>query len=248
MSTKNRKHPPRIGEKLFRFILEKSELRSLLGDYEELYKDIAQNRGRFIASLWYGFQILNAIPSAVWDSIKWRFVMIRNYLKTAFRMMKRQKVYTLLYIIGLSIGMTGCILIILYIQFELSYDRYHEDVTDIYRVVYDRPGQGNMNATTFGSLAPALMKDVPEVLYASRIRRFEYTISSKDHLFTERNFFFADPQFFDVFSFPLISGNPKTALNEPFSILITEKMAQKYFGSNDPLEKHFLLTIVKSTQ
>jgi putative ABC transport system permease protein len=103
------------------------------------------------------------------------------------------------------------------------------------------PDQINPNATTFGTMAPALMQDFPEVLSASRIRRSESVVSCDNHLYHERNFFFADPEFFDVFTFHLISGDPKKAISEPFSVLITQNIAEKYFGNENPVGKILLI-------
>ena len=88
MNKKDRQHLPHIGEKLLHWILPESEKDTLLGDYEELYKNLAQRRGRFIAGLWYVFQIVLTIPTVIWDSIKWSLVMIRNYLKIFTRNIK----------------------------------------------------------------------------------------------------------------------------------------------------------------
>ncbi len=208
-----------------------------VGDLDEEFKEMCQRAGFRKARSWYWVQVLRSIPAYLRISILWGFVMFKNNLKTAFRHIKRHKGYSFINIAGLAIGMTCCILILLYIRYELSYDKFHEDDHDIYRIAFEIPNRLDMNASSFGLLAPALMRDFPEVQSAARIRRLESTVFYKNHAFTERNFFLADPEFFDVFTFPVISGDPEKALSEPFSVLVTQETAEKYFGDEDPMGK-----------
>ena len=166
--------------------------------------------------------------------------MFKNYLTIAVRNLVRHKVYSLINLSGLAIGMACCILIMLYVQYEFSYDRYHENVEQIYRVI----GEGKIGdeisqgAQMPGPLAPALLNDFPEIISATRIKNVENVlISYGEKRFYEERAFFADPSIFEVFSFALIKGNPKTALQPPYSIVITEEMAKKYFGDDDPMGK-----------
>jgi putative ABC transport system permease protein len=232
--------PPKLAERILG-ILSSSKRTGILGDTEEEYRMILSEKGRFRADMWYVWQILRPLPFFIRSALYWRFIMFKNYLKIALRHIKRHKGYSFINIAGLAIGMTCCILILLYIQYELSYDRFHEDAQDIYRVAFEIPDKLDMNASSFGLLAPALMRDFPEVLSATRIRKLESTVFYKNHAFTEKNFFLADPEFFDVFSFPVISGHPEKALSEPFSVLITRKTAEKYFGDEEPLGKTLLI-------
>ena len=159
--------------------------------------------------------------------------MFKNYLKIALRNMQRQKAYSILNIAGLTLGMTCCILLLLYIQFELSYDQYHENADRIYRVI--REGK----AFTPAPLGPKLMTDLPEVAYATRfIKRDDILISHLNNHFLEDNFYWADPEMFNIFTIPLIRGNPQTALLDPFSILLSARMAKKYFNDADPIGKN----------
>jgi len=166
--------------------------------------------------------------------------MIRNYLKTALRNIKRHKGYTIINFVGLLLGLISCLVIFLYIRYEMSYDRYHEFADDIYRINSEVPiqGQGSyINATSPGLLAPALLEDVPEVVVAARIRVQETVISLGERCFQENRFFIADPEILDIFTFPLLVGDAATALDMPYTLLITEEMAQKYFGTENPLGK-----------
>ena len=166
--------------------------------------------------------------------------MIKNYLKIAFRNIKKHKAYSFINISGLAIGMACCLLIVLHIQDELSYDAFHVNADRIFRVVTSTSGDGvPTNATgTFGT-GPALKEDFPEVVDFVRLRRMgqgtRIYIGHKDRKYYEERFFFADPGIFTVFNFPLIQGDAEKALSEPNSIVITEDMAEKYFGREDPM-------------
>jgi putative ABC transport system permease protein len=224
-----RNTPPKIGEKLFRFLLPEPEKQTLLGDYEELYKDMAQRRGRLIANLWYGSQIVLTIPTTFWNSIKWSVIMIRNYLKTAWRNMLRNKMVSCINLLGLTLGMTVSLCLIQLIRYELSYDGFHKDADRIYRIV-DRS-----SSRTQASLSNALVETFPEVEQAGRVTFFDGFMRIEDALVQNQRIYFADPEIMEIFSFPSKSGYDREALSEPFSILITRSTASKYFGTDDPV-------------
>ncbi len=169
--------------------------------------------------------------------------MLKNYLKIALRNMVRHKGYSFINIAGLGVGMACCILIFLWLQHELSYDRFHENSDRIFRVIAG--GQNAAKGTILplqGPLAPLLKKELPEVekyvrIYAFKIFSGEKLVSHQHKHFYTNNFFMVDPSFFEVFSFPFIKGDPRTALSDLGSIVITEEMAKKYFRNDDPLGK-----------
>ena len=164
--------------------------------------------------------------------------MFRNYLKIAFRNLLRRKLYSLINVLGLALGMACCLLIILFIQDELSYDRFHEKAEQIYRVAkIEKRNEGVVNyPLVFPVVAPKLQQDFPEVLNAVRFDpQLSVLVSRENKQFLEQRFFYADSSVFDVFTFPLIKGDPKIALKEPYTLILTEEMAEKYFGSEDPL-------------
>lgn len=164
--------------------------------------------------------------------------MIINYIKVAIRNFSRQKIYSFINIAGLALGMGLFILIFLYIQTELSYDRFNEKADRIYRVAEESSQDGRTvsHANIFPIIAPNLVKEFPEILSAVRFEKDpRVLVSLNGDKFIENRFFYADSSFFDIFSFPLIKGNPETALNDPYSLLLTEKTAKKYFGDKDPL-------------
>ncbi len=167
--------------------------------------------------------------------------MFNNYIKVVLRNISRNKLYSFLNIAGLAIGIACCILILLYVQDELSYDRFHENADRIYRVnshfsIKDRV----MNfATTAHVQGPLLKDEYPEVENYVRFNGYgsPRVIRYRDKRFTEEKFLWVDHTVFDVFSFKLLKGNPKQALKEPNTVVITEEMAKKYFRSEDPVDK-----------
>jgi putative ABC transport system permease protein len=160
--------------------------------------------------------------------------MLKNYFKIAFRNLVRHKAFSILNIAGLAIGMACSILILLWVQNELSYDRFHKNADRIYRVTCD--AMGFKAAVTPPGLVPDVKKEIPEIQASTRISKPETALFvAGDKRFEEKSLFFADSNFLQVFSFPLVKGDRNTALNRPDAILITEDMAKKYFGDKDPI-------------
>lgn len=240
MNKRNRHHPPRIGEKLFRLILPESEWRTLLGDYEELYEDLVDEKGKIIATLWYWFQILITFTSVFCDSMKWSVIMIGNYLKITLRNLKKHRGYSFINITGLAVGMACSILILLWIQDEMSYDTFHENADELYVVgTHNSDGDRVFTSTsTPTALGPALKEEYPEILDYVRFANgnLPYVLSTGEKRFNER-VRIADPAVLDMFTFPLQKGEPATALSDPHSVVMTENMAKKYFGDEDPIGK-----------
>jgi len=164
--------------------------------------------------------------------------MFTNYLKITFRNIERNKGYALINVFGLAIGLACSIFIILWIQDELCYDRYHEKADRIYRIVHESQSDGaiRQSVRTSAQLAPALVQDFPEVENAVRFSRNKYLIAYANKQFWH-NIYFADPSVFEIFTIPFTKGDPKTALNEPGSIVISEQMAAKYFEDENPIGK-----------
>ncbi len=166
--------------------------------------------------------------------------MFKNYFKTALRNLSRQKGYSFINITGLAIGMACCLLILMFINDELSYDNYHEKADRIYRVILHlKYGGREQNAAEVSSpMAKTLVRDYPEVEEAVRfLDRGSFLIKYEEKSFKEQDFIFTDPTFFKIFSIPLLKGDPRTALKDPFSLVLSKKTAEKYFGKEDPLGK-----------
>ncbi len=173
--------------------------------------------------------------------------MLKNYFKIAWRNLQKKKVYSVINILGLGVGMACCLLIFMFVQDELSYDNYHEKGDRIYRVTH---GSSSPEGVTEGSEAepfwvwgnapvgPALKQEFPEIEKIVQFSgRSDLLLSYGETTQQEDGVFFMDSTVFDVFSWELIEGNPKTALVAPFSIVLTESTAKKYFGDEDALGK-----------
>lgn len=165
--------------------------------------------------------------------------MFKNYLKVATRNILRQKEYSLLNILGLSIGLASFLLIFLFIRYHMSFDKYHENADRIFRVIQEDSMSASKTALTPNPLAPELAEAVPEIAYAIRIHKIhrKILVGRQNRFFKEEYFILTDPDVFRVFSFPLVKGNPSTVLREKFSVVISEEMAEKYFGNEDPVGK-----------
>ena len=164
--------------------------------------------------------------------------MYKNDLKMAIRNLRRNKGYSFLNIAGLAIGMACCLFILLWINDELSYDRYHENADRLFRVIFrGRMSNGEINfSTSPAPLAKVLINEFPEVLRATRLLRSRNVpVSYQEKHFNESLILYTDPNFIDVFSIPLIKGDPREVLRLPNSVVITKKAALKYFGRQDPL-------------
>ena len=168
-------------------------------------------------------------------------LMFTNYFNVAIRNLLRHKGYSFINIAGLAIGIACCLLIFLYVQDELSFDRHHENADRIYRLIgeYETGGQVIQTAGTPAPWAPALRRDYPEVENTVRMRGTitQWLITAEDRRFYEKRLYWAEETLFDIFSIPLLSGDPRTALKEPYSIVISETLAKKYFGDEDPMGK-----------
>ncbi len=165
--------------------------------------------------------------------------MIKNYLKIALRNLKIHKAYSFINIFGLAIGMTYCILIALYVQDELSFDRYHENAACIFRLVPDLGTDTEPRRLAQGSppMAPLIKAEFPEVVDAVRFSKTSGLFQYQDKQFQEDAVYFTDASIFNVFSFDLIKGNPEKILNSPNTLAINEKAALRYFGDEDPINK-----------
>jgi putative ABC transport system permease protein len=166
--------------------------------------------------------------------------MLKNYFKTALRNLFRQRGYSLINITGLAIGMACCLLILMFVNDELSYDNYSEYADRIHRITLKLKfgGRDFQAAVVSAPMAKTLVNDYPEVEEAVRfLNRGSYIIKYGENSFKERRFIFSDTTFFKVFGIPLLKGNPATALKDPNTLVLSKKTAEKYFGQEDPIGK-----------
>jgi len=176
--------------------------------------------------------------------------MLRNYFTIALRNIRKHKFFAAINILGMTIGITSCLLITLYVINEFSYDKFHANADRIYQVgLHGKIGGQDVHVTnTCPPMAAALVADIPEVESATRLNGWgKPTLRNGDIAFDEEKVFAADSNFFHFFSFKLISGNPTTALKEPNTVVLTEKIAKKYFGNESPLEKMLIIGNDKKT-
>jgi putative ABC transport system permease protein len=177
--------------------------------------------------------------------------MLKNYLIVAVRNILRHKFYSIINIAGLSVGMACTILILMWVQHEFSFDRFHENRDRIHRLEMKWDIGKKRGRFPFAQHAagPALVREYPEAIQSVRFRHSWHrpVVQYKNKKFHETNLIFAENSVFDIFTFPLIKGDPKSALTKPFSIVITEKMAKKYFGDENPIGKVLNITFQRMT-
>ena len=167
--------------------------------------------------------------------------MIKNFFLIAFRNARRNKAYTIINLLGLAIGIASSIMILLFVLDELSYDRHNEHFKEIYRISVSGKIQGNEfeAALSNAAMGVTLKTDFPEVEDFTRLYTFDGDpkVSYEEKVFIEENFYFVDSTFFNVFTAPAVYGNPEDMLSRPNTVVLTEEIARKYFGNEDPVGK-----------
>ena len=237
--------PPRLVWFILRWFADDEMLASMEEDLEARCAKAAEKYGSIQARLLCNLQGIVLLFSFSIESFFWGITMFRNYVKVAFRHIKRRKVYSFINILGLTIGMACFILIGLWVKDELSFDRFHQKKDRIFRVL-NRMQDGNAGFNITYALGPAVKADYPEVEDACRVWLwFGSHVKYQDKIYAERNIYLSDPSFFKIFSFPFKKGNPETALVDKYSIVLTEQMAQKYFGDENPIGKVLHLALLE---
>jgi len=231
--------------RLLKIISSADDYNYAIGDLEETYQYIAETGGINKANRWFWREVLKSFPGFVKNGIYRRTAMIQNYFKIAFRNIIRNKVFALINILGLAVGMTCFILITLWIQDELSYDRFHANKDNLYLLTIIHPDDV-MDPNVPYALAPRLADEFPEFVHHTRIYRlgnlrtcmFKYESGNgMPVMFYEDSVNLVDPSFFSMFSFPFVNGDPESALQNPDSLVITDEIATKYFGHENPIGK-----------
>jgi putative ABC transport system permease protein len=160
--------------------------------------------------------------------------MLKSYLTTAWRNIRKNKIFSFINVIGLSIGMAACLLILQYVNFELSYDQFNTNIGDVYRVSNDRFQNGKLiqhGTITYSGIGKAMQNDFPEVVDHARVEPFgKQIISYEKKKFGDQQMFFVDNSFLSMFSYPLVAGDRNSALVKPHTVVITEAAANRYFG------------------
>lgn len=241
--------PPQLADQFLKWFCKKELLEEIKGDLHEIYFEETAEMPRWRAYLFYWIQVINFLrPFAIHGQYSKNTIMIFNYLKFARRNMVKHKTSALLNILSLAVGITCFTFIAAYIYSELRYDRFHEHVNEIYRVpidFVDSKGSRLPDATTPPALASALKRDFPEI--HSTVRLFpswgrQYRLATETHRqFFEADFMRTDSTFFDVFTFPFLHGDSQSALDAPDQMVITRKIALKYFGREDVIGEKIIL-------
>jgi putative ABC transport system permease protein len=245
---KRRKHaPPELANWIISRCVGQNYLEEFLGDLEEIHEERLMTRGRFFASLMYwvdAFHLLIGFSSRI-PKHKNNGMMMSSMFKIAWRSALRQKQFTILNVAGLTIGIATCLIIGLYVYDETTYDTFHSNGDRIYRI--NQPMIWNnwdeQFASTGPNVAEALREDAPEFEQVTRLLSIgEQTVrvraeKEKTPLFTEEKYFAAEENFFKVFSFKFLSGDPATALKEPMSMVLTLSTSKRYFADEDPIGK-----------
>ncbi len=206
---------------------------SALGDLEETFYGIINQKGIIRARLWYSVQTLRSFSSYLNLVLALGFDLLVNYTKVAIRNLRRHKGYTAINILGMAIGLAAVFLIILFICYEVSFDRHHEHASRIHRIVSE-----DYVGTPY-ILGDTLKKQVPGIEEIVRLKDLNMfgpiMLNARDKKFREEALYMADASIFKVFSFKFRHGSPETALADPLSIVLTESAAQRYFGRDNPL-------------
>ncbi len=235
-----KKHrPPRTAEWLLKSVHSDKGKFTHLGDFNEVFSRLSTDRNIALAVAWYWCQIFRSIPGFISNKFYWSTTMFKNYLVIACRSLLKNKWFSVINIAGLAVGMACFILILAYVQFEFSFDRFHEKSDRVFRIINQdnsrQVGTQLFNAHSPEHLATLLKAEFAEVSEATRIRELFSDVAIlqvEDKTFYQTGLF-ADNTFLDVFTFPLLQGNVRTALLAPSSILLTKTVAEKLFPGED---------------
>ncbi|MBN1273383.1 MAG: ABC transporter permease [Candidatus Aminicenantes bacterium] len=212
---------------------------SFLGDMNEEYSIRYKKKGETKAQLWYCVQILINFPAFLKDSIYWSYQMLRNYLLITLRNIKRNKGFSFINVFGLALGMAACLLILLWVKDEISFNRFHDSIDNIYLTVSERVNcRGEYFDTTPVPLAEPLRNNFPDI---AKVVRFQFRnnilVQYGEKIFNNWKGAYVDPEIFEVFTFPFLKGNADSAFENKNTIVLTQTSARKFFSDEDPLGK-----------
>jgi putative ABC transport system permease protein len=228
--------PPRLAESVLRRLREYDSRYNISKDLGEVHASLFLEHGKVRADVWYWRQCVGAIFKYGVYALKWKTTLSKNNLKLAWRNIHRNKIHSLLNISGLAVGLTCAILLLLWVQHELSYDLFHKNSADLHLLAWERVANSRHYSSTPYPLGDRMRSDFPEIVDNVRIAdHMKRVVRFEDKVFAEEDTMAADPSFFRMFSFALLQGDPDTVLSEPQTIVITEASAKKYFGETNPL-------------
>ncbi|MEQ6121727.1 ABC transporter permease [Reichenbachiella sp. MALMAid0571] len=249
------KIPPQLAERLLTLFIRNDLIEEVLGDLEEKFYTTAKGKSVFLAKLNYWYQVFNYLrPFAIRklrSKNSSRITMSRHYFKISWRILVRNKVFSTIKIGGFSIGIAACILISLFIQHELNYDRHYENEDRIFRITnqWSQNGQVNRWINLQGPLKEVFEENIPELEKVARVVTWSWGNTGDNHIrkvnspqnFYEEGFFYADPELLEILEIPLLYGSKEYTLSEPNSMVISRRMAEKYFPNEDPVGRQMIL-------
>jgi putative ABC transport system permease protein len=231
----------RIAKGVLSLITDDIMCSSVIEDMVYRFAQDLKKKGRPRAELSRAFQFVVIVVPLVLEAASGDVSMFKNYIKIAFRNIKRHLGYSFINIFGLAIGMTVCLLMLMYVVNEISYDDFHEKGDRIYRLTCNWGSKGSKMkfAGSMPAFAPALNSEILEIEIAARIRHNSEMIilGTQNEKYKQSQIFHADPEVFDIFSWKLLEGDTSSVLVEPYSVVVTQKIAKKYFNNDDPIGK-----------
>ena len=243
--TQRPQKPPRFSAFILGWLLA-DDWESPLGDFEEVYHQMARTDGVRAARRWYRFQVIELLPGRLLEKTVWGMFIFLSSIKIAVRSLRKHKSFAIINIGGLSVGIAACILIVLFIQDELSFDKHNVNSDRIVRIVEAQTtvdGAEEYYAYSIGPLGAKMVEELPGVVASvkmvSRWAIGRQTVSFGDTRFYENGYLFVDPSYFDLFEHEWISGSPIGALDGPNKAVLTESAVAKYFGDVDAYGKVF---------
>ncbi len=239
--------PPKAALRFLRWFCRHDYIEEIEGDLIEIFEDQVDNGSSNVRLKFWWQVILHLRPDFIKNSTKNHLIysdMLIHYLKVAFRNLSRHRLYSFINLAGLTVGMTCFLLVAFYIQHQLSYDRHHPDSDRIFRIVQQQEGNtfrgSDVFAVTPRPLASAIQEQMPEVEQVVRMG-IETDIFYKEDLFFSSTLLYTEASFFDIFHLNILSGEGRTALEQPNALLLSASVSEKYFGQQDPIGKSLLL-------
>jgi len=229
---------PKLGWKLLGLLKHYETEHSISGDCGEEFQERVQENGRYPALWWYWGQVVHAHGAYFKGLSAIGGAMFKNYIKTTWRNIKKNKFYSFINILGLAVGMACCMLILLWVQDELSFDKFHKNYNHIYRSIPEL--QGVKYSSNPLALAAVFKEQYPEVQKITRYCSRNWLLKYGGKIFNE-NGAMVDDDFLKIFTFPLVKGDPNNVLKNQDSVVLSERTAATFFGNQDPIGKSLLV-------
>lgn len=236
--------PPQWGIKVLRFFLKADYLEEIEGDLEEAFHDNVEILGIRKAKKIYRWEVIKLMRPRLIKNLNWiskidSIMMFKNNVKIALRVFKRDKAYTIINLLGLSIGLAISLLIIQYVRFEMSYEDFNPNADRVARITIDYLNGATVvdqDCETYPPLSPLIVERINEAVGFTRVYSTGVeTLQVGENIFRESRIFGADSSFFEIMGYPLVLGDAKSVFRAPFEIVLTESMAIKYFERIDVL-------------